>query len=71
MNSDKLFVEVMQNMEDLISLLEKAIVLESHLYVHYRELNRTEIPTELRSALEIQSVQLHDTFKKLEEAMHE
>lgn len=71
MNSDKLFVEVMQNMQDLTRLFEKAIVLESHLYVHYRELNRIEIPTELRSALETQSIQLYDTFKKLEEAMNE
>lgn len=71
MNSDKLFIEVMQNMQDLIRLLEKAIAVESHLYVHYRELNRTELPIELRSVLETQSVQLHDTFKKLEEAMHE
>ena len=71
MNSDKLFVEVMQNMQDLTRLFEKAIVFESHLYVRYRELNRIEIPIELRSVLETHSVQLHDTFKKLEEAMHE
>ena len=71
MSSDKLFIEVMQNIQDLTRLLEKAIVLESHLYVRYRELNRKGIPTELESALATQSVQLHDTFKKLEEAIHE
>ena len=71
MNTDKLFIEVMQNMQDLTRLFEKAIVLESHLYVRYRELNRTEIPTELKSALEIQIAQLHDAFERLEEAMHE
>ena len=71
MNSDKLFIEVMQNMQDLIRLFEKAIVLESHVYVHYRELTRKGIPTELKSALEIQIAQLHDAFDRLEEAMHE
>lgn len=71
MNSDKLFIEVMQNMQDLIRLFEKAIVLESHLYVHYRELIREGIPTELKSTLEVQSALLQDVFKKLEEAMHE
>ena len=71
MNSDKLFIEVMQNMEDLIRLFEKAIVLESHLYTHYRELIRKGIPTELKSTLEIQSALLHDAFERLEEAMHE
>lgn len=71
MNTDKLFIEVMQNMQDLTRLLEKAIVLESHLHVSYRELIRQELPTELKSALEIQIVQLHDAFERLEEAMHE
>lgn len=71
MNSDKLFIEVMQNMQDLTRLLEKAIVLESHLYVHYRELIRKGIPTELKSALETQIAQLHDAFERLEEAMHD
>ena len=45
MNSDKLFIEVMQNMQDLIRLFEKAIVLESHLYGHYRELTKKGITT--------------------------
>ena len=71
MNSDKLFIEVMQNMEDLIRLFEKAIVLESHLYTHYRELIRQGLPTELQLVLEIQIAQLHDAFERLEDAMHE
>lgn len=71
MDSDKLFIEVMQNIQDLISLFEKAIALESKLYAHYRALAREEIPTELRSVLETQNVQLYNTFKRLEGAMNE
>lgn len=71
MNSDKLFIEVMQNMQDLTRLFEKALVLESKLHLHYRALVREGVPTELKSLLDLQGTQLHDAFRRLEEAMNE
>ena len=71
MNSDKLFIEVMQTMQGLTRLFEKAIAVESKLYVDFKALYKEGVPTEMRTALELQTEKLHDTFKKLEEAMHE
>lgn len=71
MNSDKLFIEVMQNMQDLTRLLEKAIALESKLYVDFKALVKEGVTTEMRTALYLQIEKVHDTFTRLEEAMNE
>ena len=71
MKSYRLFSEVMQNMQDLTRLLEKAIAVELKLYVDFKTLVAEGIPTELEGILDSQAEKLHDTFKRLEEAMNE
>lgn len=76
MNTYKLFSEVMQGMQDLTRLFEKAIAVESKLYVDFKALIAEGVPaeldsTELGGALDLQAEKLHNTFKILEEAMNE
>lgn len=71
MNSDKLFIEVMQNMQGLIRLFEKAIAVEGKLYVDFKTLAKEGVSTEMRAALELQIEKVHNTFTRLEETMYE
>lgn len=71
MNTDKLFVEVMQEMQDLTRLFEKALVVERKLDADFKALTKERVPRAFVVALEIQGEKLHDTFIRLEEAMNE
>ena len=71
MNSDKLFIEVMQNMQDLIRLFEKALAVESKLYVDFKALQHQGIPQELIPTLDAQADRLHEVFIRLEGTMNE
>lgn len=71
MNSDKLFIEVIQGMQDLTRLFEKALVVESKLYVDFKALHHQGIPQELIPVLDAQADRLHEVFIRLEDAMDE
>ena len=71
MNSDKLFIEVMQGMQDLTRLFEKALAVESKLYADFKALHHQGIPQELIPTLDAQADRLHEVFIRLEDAMDE
>lgn len=65
MNSDKLFVEVMQGMQDLTRLFEKALAVERKLYVDFKALYQQGIPLDIMPTLDVQADRLHEAFIRL------
>ena len=65
MNSDKLFIEVMQGMQDLTRLFEKALAVERKLYEDFKVLHQQGIPQDLMPTLDVQADRLHETFIRL------
>lgn len=71
MQTDKLFIEAIQGMQDLTNLIEKAISVEAKLNKAYTSLHLEDLSDERIELLNLFGTKLQDAFDKLQEVMDE
>lgn len=67
----KLYVDFMQDMQDITTLIEKAIALESKADKKFNQLMNIQMTEAEKEVLDMCSNQMYDAFRKLEDAIHE